>query len=192
MKTSYLFLANGFEEIEALGTVDVLRRGGLDVRTVSVSGSNEVVGAHSVKVIADVLISEIDASGAEWLILPGGMPGAENLYACTPLQNMLTAHNGKGGKIGAICASPAVVLGQMGLLEGREATCYPGFEDLCKGAKMIDARSVVDGNIVTANGPSSTLNLAYEILKIELGKMRADKIMNDMLLYPTQKVNEYY
>ena len=192
MKTSYLFLANGFEEIEALGTVDVLRRGGLDVKTVSISDSNEVVGAHSVKVIADALICEIDTSDAEWLILPGGMPGATNLYECETLREMLLAHNAKGGKIGAICASPAVVLGQMGLLEGKEATCYPGFEELCKGAKMIDARGVVDGNIVTANGPSSTLNLAYEILKIELGKMRADKVMNDMLLYPQQKINEYY
>ena len=186
MKPTFVFLATGFEETEALSTVDVLRRGGLDVKTVSVTDSKEVVGAHSVKVIADTTIEEIKSEIAEWLILPGGMPGAENLYACDTLKQMLLDHDSKGGKIAAICASPAVVLGQMGMLEGREATCYPGFEKLCKGAKMIDRRCVVCNNLVTANGPSSTVKMDYEILKHTAGAERADKVMNDMLLYPSQ------
>ena len=187
MKTSYLFLASGFEEIEALATVDVLRRGGMDVKTVSISGSKTVVGAHSIEIVADINLSEIDKENILWLILPGGMPGATNLYECEDLRNLLVEHNDKGGKIAAICASPAVVLGQMGLLQGKEATCYPGFEKLCAGAEMKDQRSVACGNFVTANGPSSTLNMAYAILLDTIGKQDADKVMQDMLLYPKQQ-----
>ncbi len=185
MKPSYVFLGAGFEEMEALATVDVLRRAGLDVKTVSVSDKKEVSGAHSVTVVADALISEI-AGEAEWLILPGGMPGADNLYKCEALRSLLVEQNERGGRIAAICASPAVVLGQMGLLEGRQATCYPGFEHLCRGAEIIDKRCVVSGNIVTANGPSSTLPMGYEILKIQVGREAADKVMNAMLLFPAQ------
>ena len=190
MKIAVL-LATGYEEGESLFLADILMRGGFTCDLVSTTGEQMVSGCHGITVRADRLL---DGNMQEYdmVILPGGMPGATNLYGCAALRKMLSEHYAKGGKIGAICASPAVVLGQMGFLEGKEATCYPGFEDMCKGAKMIDARGVVDGNIVTANGPSSTFNLDYEILKIELGKMRADKVMNDMLLYPQQKINEYY
>ena len=188
MKTSYVFLASGFEEIEALATVDVLRRGGMTVKTVSISGSKNVVGAHSIEVVADITLSEIDQDDIFWLILPGGMPGATNLHDCEDLRNLLIEHNDNGGKIAAICASPAVVLGQMGLLQGKEATCYPGFEKLCEGASMKDMRSVKCDNFVTANGPSSTLNMAYAILLDTIGKQDADKVMQDMLLYPKQQV----
>ncbi len=185
MKPSYLFLATGFEEIEALGTVDVLRRGGVEVKTISVTSEKIVVGAHQIPVVADLTIEEIEE--ANWLILPGGLPGATNLYECETLRELLTSHNAKGGKIGAICASPGVVLGQLGLLKGKTATCYPGFEKFCVGANMKEARSIVDGNIVTANGPSSTLNLGYEILKIEKDRQTAEKTMQDMLLFPKQQ-----
>ncbi len=187
MRNAYVFLATGFEEMEALGTVDVLRRTGIDVTTVSISDSREVVGSHGVPVIADKLISEVVNNRVEWLILPGGMPGATNLHKCPELQSMLNIQAGCGGKIGAICASPGVVLGQLGLLNGKKATCYPGFESLCKGAEMKDERCVVDGNIITANGPSSVINFAFAIASDILGREAAVKVMNDMLVYPKEQ-----
>ena len=186
MKPSYLFLAPGFEEVEAIGTVDALRRGGIDIKTVSITGENTVVGAHNIPVVADMLIEELQEE-AEWLILPGGMPGAINLFECKPLTELLLAHNEKGGKIAAICASPAIVLGQLGLLKGKEVTCYPGFEDKCEGATMKDFRSYVCGNIVTANGPSSTFNMAFDILKISRNIQTANEVMQGLLLYPKQQ-----
>ena len=116
MTTSYIFLATGFEEIEALTTVDIMRRAGMHVLTVSIEDTPQVAGAHGIPVVADTCISDIDFSQAEWLILPGGMPGATNLAACAPLCDALKAHAAKGGKIAAICASPAVVLAPLGLL----------------------------------------------------------------------------
>ena len=127
MKSSYLFLAPGFEEVEALTPVDVMRRAGIDVKTVSVTASRDVEGAHGVTVKADMTFDEADFSDCDWLVLPGGMPGATNLYECKPLCSLLLKHNAEGGHIAAICASPAVVLGGLGLLDGKEATCYPGF-----------------------------------------------------------------
>jgi 4-methyl-5(b-hydroxyethyl)-thiazole monophosphate biosynthesis len=115
------------------------------------------------------------------------MPGAENLHNCQPLQELLKAQNAKKGKIAAICASPAVVLGQLGLIEGKRATCYPGFEKLCTGAKMEDARCVTEDNIVTANGPSSVTNMCYAIITISKGKQTANEVMTGMLIYPKQQ-----
>lgn len=187
MKKTYVFFADGFEEIEAAGTVDILRRAGLDVVSVSVKETREVTGAHSVTVVADAVISDVDEADAEWLVLPGGMPGAQNLRGCAPLTAMLEAHNAKGGRIAAICAAPAVVLGQLGFLKGKNATCYPGFEGQCEGALMKDERCVIDGNIVTANGPSSVTNLAFAIISISKGRETATKVMNDMLIYPKEQ-----
>lgn len=187
MKRAYVFFADGFEEMEAIGTVDILRRAGMDVVSVSVKNTPEVVGAHQVKVIADTVISQVDAGDAEWLILPGGMPGAQNLHGCQELQALLNIQNGKGLKIAAICASPAVVLGQLGLLDGKKATCYPGFEGKCKGAVMKDERCVIDGNIVTANGPSSVTNMCFAIISISKGREVAVRVMNDMPVYPKEQ-----
>ena len=106
MNTSFVFLANGFEEVEALTTIDIMRRAGMEVVTVSINDTLEAEGAHGVTVKADALISEVNLNNAEWLICPGGMPGASNLAACKPLTNALIAQNSKGGKIAAICASP--------------------------------------------------------------------------------------
>ncbi|MDE5837843.1 MAG: DJ-1/PfpI family protein, partial [Paramuribaculum sp.] len=129
MKHSFIFLAPGFEEIEALATVDVLRRAEMTVTTVAVTaGSKTVEGAHGVKVEADIHINDADLANAEWLICPGGMPGAANLAANKKVSAALTDQFKKGGKIAAICASPAIVLEPLGILAGREATCYPGME----------------------------------------------------------------
>ncbi len=190
MNKTYVFFADGFEEIEAIGTVDILRRSGMNVVTVSVKDTHEVTGAHNVTIKTDILLPEVTLDNVEWLVLPGGMPGAENLHNCKPLQELLKAQNAKKGRIAAICASPAVVLGQLGLIEGKRATCYPGFEKLCKGAKMEDVRCVTEDNIVTANGPSSVTNMCYAIITISKGRQKADEVMTGMLIYPKQQ--SYY
>lgn len=185
MKESYVFLADGFEEVEALTPVDVLRRGGVSVKTVSITSSLQVTGAHGVSVVADVIWNNSLFQDPKWLILPGGMPGATNLYEFAPLQGLLRQQfESKDGRIAAICASPAVILGQMGLLKGRKATCYPGMEDLMDGAKPVDKRVTVDNKFVLGNGPSSALPWALAILKEECGEVKSNNVANAMLLYP--------
>lgn len=184
MKEAFVFLAEGFEEIEALSVIDVLRRGGMNVKTVSITQSLQVKGTHGVTVTADVLFDNTMFSNPEWLILPGGMPGATNLYEFAPLQGLLRRQAESGhGKIGAICASPAVVLGQLGLLKGKLATCYPGFESLLEGAKFKNDPVVVDGNIITGNGPANAAAWALAILKHSEGELKAEEVASGMLIY---------
>lgn len=180
---NYLFLADGFEEIEALATVDVLRRAGMDVSTVSIKHVHEVKGAHDITVEADFTFKEVDFSDTDWLILPGGMPGASNLHDFSALDTLLNVHARKG-RIAAICASPAVVLAPTGLLSGRRATCYPGFEAalVASGAIHDPSRVVVDGNIVTANGPSSAIPFALEIVRLTLGDDKKKEVAEGMLI----------
>ena len=189
MQQSFLFLAEGFEEIEALGTTDVLRRGGMDVKTVSITDSREVTGAHGITAVADLLFKECDFNGSEFLILPGGMPGASNLHEFGPLNDLLKVHK---GKIAAICAAPAVVLAPLGLLEGKEATCYPGFEAQCvvNGAIMRDQRVVALDRLITANGPTSAIRFGLAILKNAMGPEVARQVGSGMLVYGKQE--EYY
>lgn len=185
MNESFLFLAAGFEEIEALTVVDVLRRANIPVKTVSITSSLRVAGAHGITVTADVLFDNTHFSAPEWLILPGGMPGATNLYEFAPLRGLLQRQaSSPEGRIAAICAAPAVVLGQLGLLKGVKATCYPGFEKMLEGADVQAARVTVDGKYVLANGPSSALQWALTIVKETKGTRVATQIANDKLLYP--------
>lgn len=182
MNKSYLFLADGFEETEALATVDMLRRAGIGVSTVSVNPTHEVTGAHGIKVYADAIISATDISGAEWLILPGGLPGASNLAGCAKLTEALVKQHLSGGKIAAICASPAVVLAPLGILDGRKATCYPGFEAQCEKAVMCSDAVVALDTLVTANGPGSTFKFALAIVRATLGDAAANQLASGMLL----------
>lgn len=181
MKTSFLFLADGFEEIEALATVDILRRAGVVVNTVSIYTRRHVTGAHGIEVTADITFKEADFAGSDWLILPGGMPGASNLFAFEPLTDLLKIHH---GRIAAICAAPAVILAPLGLLKGLEATCYPGFEGACKegDAVMKNQRVVVTERIITANGPSSAIPFALAIVEETLGKAVANEVAGGMLV----------
>lgn len=183
MKKSFLFLAEGFEEIEALATVDVLRRAQLDVTVVSIYDKKDVAGAHGVKVVADAAFGECDFEGADWLILPGGLPGADNLLACRPLADLLKKHHAENGRIAAICASPGVVLSPLGIVEGRNATAYPGFEDKLKagGANPTGQRITVDGNIITGNGPSSAVPFALAVVEHTVGRAVADQVAAGML-----------
>lgn len=191
MKEAFIFLAEGFEEIEALSVIDVLRRGNMNVKTVSITQSLQVKGAHGVMVTADVLFDNTMFSNPEWLILPGGMPGATNLYEFAPLQGLLRRQaESSNGKIGAICASPAVVLGQLGLLKGRHATCYPGFENLLEGAVYENDPVVVDGNIITGNGPANATAWALAILRHSEGELKAEEVASGMLIY-TNNLNDF-
>lgn len=190
MKESFVFLADGFEEIEALTAVDVLRRGGMNVKTVSITRSFQVKGAHGISVNADVIYDNVMFGNAEWLILPGGMPGAENLHKFSPLVGLLHRQaESENGKIAAICAAPAVVLGQEGLLSGHKATCYPGFEELMQGADVVNEPAVTDGKFVTGNGPSSALVWALTILKEARGFKIAQEVASGMLLYVSNDSN---
>ncbi len=191
MKRSFIFLAEGFEEIEALTVVDVMRRAGMDVKTVSITDDYGVVGAHGIPVVTDLTLEEADFSDAEWLITPGGMPGSTNLAACAPLCELLKTHK---GKIAAICAAPAVVLAPLGLLRGKDATCYPGFEDVCKthGAEVHDVPVVPLNKIITANGPSSAMHFALAIVANSLGESAAQEVGAGMLLYSHEETNYYF
>ncbi|MDE5902158.1 MAG: DJ-1/PfpI family protein [Muribaculaceae bacterium] len=187
MKQSFLFLAQGFEEVEALTVVDVLRRAGIPVKTVSITESLQVTGAHGISVKADVLYDNTLFDAPEWLILPGGMPGAEHLYNFAPLQGLLERQvKGKSGRVAAICAAPAVVLGQLGLLEGAKATCYPGFEELLKGAKYEDSPVVVDGKFITSSGPANALAWALTIVRETVGSRQSNQVAAGMLAYPPE------
>ena len=184
MKDCFVFLAEGFEEIEALTPIDVMRRAGMPVKTVSITNSLQVKGAHGVIVTADLLYDNTLFTDAAWLVLPGGMPGASNLYEFAPLHGLLkNQYESAEGRIAAICASPAVVLGQMGLLNGHEATCYPGFEEMMEGAQLSENRVVVDDKFVLGAGPALALKWSLAIVEKEFGAEQADAVATGMLLY---------
>ena len=193
MKRSYLFLAPGFEETEALATVDVMRRAGMEVLTVAINPENseKVCGAHGVVVVADLLPEDADFNDVEWLICPGGMPGAQNLADSRIVTEALRAHAAKGGKIAAICASPALVLAPLGILDGREATCYPGMQPESDKIVMRDAPVVALDNLITGNGPASTLAFAIAIVRRSCGDAVAQQIGSGMLVYP-KSMNFYF
>lgn len=158
----HLFLAEGFEEIEALATLDILRRCGLEVATVSNTQNKTVIGAHNIQVIADYTFGEVSVEGSHALVLPGGMPGAKNLLENAELRDALLAQNARGALIAAICAAP-MVLGQHGILQGHKATCYPGFENMLVGADVQTALVVEDGNVITGKGPAAAKDFGFAI-----------------------------
>ena len=176
----YLFLANGFEEIEALATVDVLRRCSLETKTVSIGSSKNVDGAHGMIVCADLLFSEISENSADALVLPGGMPGADNLSKHDELACLLKEQNAKGKLIAAICAAP-MVLGKLGLLDGRKATCYPGFESYLKGATPTGNMVEIDGNIITGKGPAAAIPFATAIASRFVDGKKVKEVLEGML-----------
>lgn len=182
MKKSYLFLAEGFEEMEALAVVDVLRRGGCDVCTVSVSDKNEVRSSHRVTVVADLKLNEVEAEEAECLIFPGGMPGAENLKNCKPLMDLLQQHYNQGGWVAAICAAPAMVLGQLTTDRKLRLTTYPGFEKYLQDAEVVADGVVVDGKVITGKGPGFAVKFGLTVLEQIRSKQTAQEVADGMLL----------
>lgn len=180
MAKAYIFLADGFEEVEALATVDILRRGGVVANTVSVTGSEFVTTSHGVTIKADMAFDEVHASKADMLILPGGLPGADNLGAHEGLCSLLVRHCNDGGYIAAICAAPKV-FGALGLLKGRRATCYPGFERFFNGGEYTHELCIADGNIITGEGPAATFPFAYKLLSLLTDAETADQVAEGMM-----------
>lgn len=159
----YLFLADGFEEIEALAPVDFLRRAGVEIKTVGVSGKF-CKGAHGINVEADIVIGEeILDENVSGVILPGGMPGADNLNKCAAVHMAIDYCSARKKVIAAICAAP-FILGKKGLLNGKKATCFPGFEEYLEGAEVIETGVVTDGNVITARGAGVAWEFGAAIL----------------------------
>ena len=180
MAKVYVFMANGFEDVEALIPIDVLRRGGVDVITVSTTEDIIVESAHGVGIRADMMFTACDFSDADLLMLPGGMPGASNLFEHEGVCQALKLQAAAGKKIAAICASPAVVLAQLGLLDGKKATCYPGFEQALEDAKYTGDLVTVDGNVTTGEGPAAAFPFAYELLSQLVSPEVSDQIAEGM------------
>ncbi len=166
MAKVFVFLADGFEDVEALIPVDVMRRGGVDVTTVTINETQAVTSAHGVTMMADVLFEDVEEAlgEADLLLLPGGMPGASNLNEHEGLKKALVAQFGQGKKVAAICAAP-LVLGGLGILRGKNATCYPGFEGTLEGANYTGELCTVDGNVTTGEGPAAAFPFAYCLLE---------------------------
>lgn len=159
----YLFLADGFEIIEALAPVDMLRRAKIDVTTVGVPGKR-VRSSCGIEVMSDITVDELDFSDMSAVILPGGMPGTINLEADKTVQTAIDYAVDNKKYICAICAAPSI-LGHKGLLKGREAICFPGFEDALSGAKLSDKNVVSDGKFITAKGAGVAVEFGLEIVK---------------------------
>lgn len=181
MKEVFIFLANGFEEIEAIATIDVIRRAEIKITTVSISDDYPVTGAHDIIVKADKLFKDTDFSSGDMLILPGGMPGASNLNAHAGLKDLLKKYIAGGKKVAAICAAP-LVLGGLGLLEGKNATAYPGFEATLTGAHFVKTNVVIDGNIITSRGPGFAMDFGLAIVTQLAGDEKANEVASGMLL----------
>lgn len=181
MSKTAIFLAQGFEEIEALTVVDMFRRVKIDITLVSVSDSYEVTGSHDISVKADKLISEIEFNEFEMIILPGGMPGTLNLGKCEVLMNQVNEFAEEGKYVAAICAAPSL-LGEAGILNGVKACCYPGFEGKLKGAQVVsDVPAVRDGNIITGRGMGCAIYFAYELIKLYIKKEEADSLLDGII-----------
>ena len=175
----YMFLADGFEEVEALCPLDLMRRAGLSVTTVGV-GKREIVGAHGITVVADTETDCFDASEAELVFLPGGMPGTLNLASCDAVIKTVKDAYSKGRYVAAICAAPSI-LGDLGMLRGRRATCYPGFEDRLLEANLSDEKVVVDGNVITATGMGVALEMGLALVSLLCGEQKAKELSSAII-----------
>lgn len=174
----YVFLADGFEEMEALAPVDMLRRVGIAVKTVAVENQT-VVGAHQIAVQADCLAKDVDTADLDGILLPGGMPGTLNLEKSPVVQEMIDYCYENGKLIGAICAAPSI-LGHKGLLKGKNATCFPGFEKDCEGASMQSSAVVTDGTVITAKGAGCAVAFGSAVISYFKGNDVAEKLLQDM------------
>ncbi|OQY09925.1 MAG: DJ-1 family protein [Fusobacteriia bacterium 4572_132] len=174
-------LAEGFEELEAISIIDVLRRAEINVVTVSMDNEIIVKGSHKIEVKADKLFKDIDYDYVDMIILPGGMPGAKNLEEHKGLNEKIKRFAKKGKYLAAICAAP-MVYGKMGLLINHNAISYPGFENFLEGAKIVDENVVQSGKIITSKGPGTALNFALKLVEIIKGKNVVKEIKESMLI----------
>ena len=167
-----VYLAEGFEEVEAISVIDMLRRAEIQVTTISID-KKLVKGAHNIIVEADMVLGQENES--DMIFLPGGMPGVTNLFKCEALKDIVVKQNSEGKFIAAICAAP-MILGQLGLLEGKNAVSYPGFEKYLKGGNVLFDNVCRDGNIITSRGAGTALEFSYELIKILKNAETAAKI----------------
>ena len=174
----YVFLANGFEETEAICPIDIMLRAGIEVELISVSDDLTVNGAHGIDIKADKRINEISLSrdDLELIMLPGGMPGTNHLMAHEGLKQLLCDYNNKKKYLAAICAAPSV-LGQHGLLKGRHATCYPGFEEKLLGAEAMPDAVVMDGHIITSRGMGTAISFGAALVSVFAGEETAEELL---------------
>ena len=177
----YVHLADGFEEIEALTVVDVLRRADIAAKTVSVTGAKTVRGAHDIMVEADLLFEESDYSSCEMIVLPGGMPGTANLAKHEGLAKQLNAFAQSGKWLAAICAAPSV-LGRMSLLNDKHVTSYPGYENQLIGAIYSEERVVRDGKLITSRGPGTAIEFSLELVKLLKNEQTAAALRKSMIV----------
>lgn len=174
----YIFLATGFEEMEALITADMMRRAGIDVKLCGVTGEY-VTGARGITVKSDVSIDDVNGT-ADMMVLPGGLPGVDNLWACDKVRELITEQYNAGKYVAAICAAPSI-FGKLGMLEGKRAICYPGFEDKLTGAKVeVDAVVSTDGNVITSKAAGTTFDFAHKLTELLVGIQTADKIRDSV------------
>ena len=179
MARAFIFLAEGFEDVEAIGTADVLRRGGVDVELVSITEDPFVVSSHGVTVGADATLDAgVDIAPEDVMIFPGGMPGTKHLASCKPLIEFMKEHRAEGGPVAAICAAPGLVLGQLENLAGEEVTCFDGFEDglIARGARFVRKPAVTSGKLITGRSAGHALAFGLEILKLLKGEEAAAKV----------------
>jgi 4-methyl-5(b-hydroxyethyl)-thiazole monophosphate biosynthesis len=169
-----LLLANGFEEVEAVTPADFLRRANLDVRLLGIGGL-QIEGAHGIRVAADQRIEDFNEE-PEAIVLPGGMPGAENIASSEEALKLVRKTFEKGRLVAAICAAPAVALQKSGILEGKRVTCFPGFETRLRGCRFVEDRVVVDGNLVTSRGAGTAAEFAIKIVEILAGEEAAKEL----------------
>lgn len=177
----YIHLAEGFEEVEALTAVDILRRAGIDAKTLSITGKKMVTGTHGIPVEADLLYEEADYPACEMIVLPGGLPGATNLEAHEGLaKHIVCFSKDEHKKLAAICAAP-MVFGTCGILHGKKATIYPGMEEELKDGQATGETVTVDGNIITGMGPALAMEFALTLVAELKGKAAADEVAGGLL-----------
>ena len=176
-----IYLAKGFEEIEALTVVDILRRADIQVDMISITGDLVVEGAHHIKVMADILLEDVDYTNSEMNILPGGMPGTIHLEEHKELEKIILDWNQNKKYIGAICAAPRI-LGKLNLLQGKKATCYPGFEKYLYGAEYVKESVVKSDHIITSRGPGTAMEFALELVRVLKGEKIAADLKTQLIL----------
>lgn len=176
-----IFMANGTEEVEALTVVDMVRRAGISIQIATTDGSEYITGSHNITVKADCTFNNINWEEVKMIVLPGGMPGTNRLMDCDKLCEKLKEFNSEGKMLAAVCAAPSI-LGANGILEGKMATCYPGYEEKLLGAEYICEPVVKDGNVITSRGLGTTIKFAAQIIECFKGKDSADALL-DKIIY---------
>lgn len=180
MSKAAVFFGTGYEEIEALTVVDILRRADVETMMVSITEERSVTGSHSISAAMDAMLSEVDFNSLDVIVLPGGMPGTKNLEACEALMEQVDAFIAQDKIVAAICAAPSI-LGHRGFLKGRKACSFPGFESHLEGAEVMDQPAVIDGNIVTGRGMGAAVPFALAILEKLQGKEAAEKMAANIM-----------